>query len=368
MDRLIATYLVHAEPGAIEARAQAIAVEQSVEMPLEAINDRDILDRIVGRVEDIADRGGDAFAVRISLADSTVGTDAGQLLNMAFGNTSLQPDVALDDLEVPAALAARFGGPRHGLAGLRERVGAGRRALTCSAIKPQGLPPERLADIAGRFALGGIDYVKDDHGLADQEDAPFAARVAACAEAVRRAAAATAHPTRYVPSLSGSLDDLRRQARQSREAGVDTVMVAPMLAGWSNVQALGREFPDLAFLAHPTMGGAARIAPELLIGRLLPLIGADAVIFPNHGGRFGSSRATCLRLTENARRPGHGHRPSLPVPAGGMSLDRVPEMLDFYGSEIMLLIGGSLLAAREGLTDETARFARAVASHRHSET
>jgi len=33
-----------------------------------------------------------------------------------------------------------------------------------------------------------------------------------------------------------------------------------------------------------------------------------------------------------------------------------------------LLIGGSLLAAREGLTVETARFARAVATHRHSET
>ncbi|HJS87314.1 MAG TPA: RuBisCO large subunit C-terminal-like domain-containing protein [Acetobacteraceae bacterium] len=366
-DRLIATYLVRAQPAAIVARAQAIAVEQSVEMPLEAIDDRDILDRIVGRVEDIADRGGGLFAVRIGLAAATVGTDAGQLLNMAFGNTSLHEDVVLADLELPADSAARFGGPRHGLAGLRARVGAGRRALTCSAIKPQGLAPARLADIARRFALGGIDYVKDDHGLADQDDAPFAARIAACAEAVRRAAARTGHPTRYVPSLSGSLDDLRRQARQAREAGVDTVMLAPMLAGWSNVQALGREFPDLAVLAHPTMGGAARIAPELLLGRLFPLIGADAVIFPNYGGRFGYSKAACLRLAETARRPKHGHRACLPVPAGGMSLDRVPEMLDFYGPDVMLLIGGSLLAAGEHLTAETARFARDVAAHRYSE-
>ncbi len=252
--------------------------------------------------------------------------------------------------------------------GLRARVVGGNRALTCSAIKPQGLPADRLADIAGRFALGGIDYVKDDHGLADQHDAPFAARVAACAEAVRRAANATGHPTRYVPSLSGSLDDLRRQARQSREAGIDTVMLAPMLAGWSNVQALGREFPDLAFIAHPTMGGGARIAPELLIGRLFPLIGADAVIFPNYGGRFGYGQPACFRLAENARHPDHGQRASLPVPAGGMALDRVPEMLDFYGPEIMLLIGGSLLAAREGLVAETARFVQEVARHRYRDT
>ncbi|MBV8614770.1 MAG: ribulose 1,5-bisphosphate carboxylase, partial [Acetobacteraceae bacterium] len=165
-DRLLATYLVRAEPGAIAARAQAIAVEQSVEMPLDAIDEPDILDRIVGRVEDIAERGCGVFAVRIGLAAATVGADAGQLLNMAFGNTSLHPDVVLDDLELPAALAARFGGPRHGLDGLRARVGAVGRALTCAAIKPQGLGPERLADIAFRFALGGIDYVKDDHGLA----------------------------------------------------------------------------------------------------------------------------------------------------------------------------------------------------------
>ena len=132
--RLIATYLVRAEASAVEARARAIAIEQSVEMPLEAIEDRNVLDRIVGRVEEIADRENGLFAVRIGLSAATIGADAGQLLNMAFGNTSLHPDVTLDDLELPAELAARFGGPRHGADGMRARVGAGRRALTCSAI------------------------------------------------------------------------------------------------------------------------------------------------------------------------------------------------------------------------------------------
>ena len=44
-----------------------------------------------------------------------------------------------------------------------------------------------------------------------------------------------------------------------------------------------------------------------------------------------------------------------------MTLERVAEILDFYGPDTMLLIGGSLLAARERLTEETAAFARAVA-------
>ena len=117
--------------------------------------------------------------MRISLAAATVGDDPGQLLNMLFGNSSLHDDVVLWDVELPAALVAAFGGPRHGLAGLRARVGAGARALTCSALKPQGLPAAALAELAARFAQGGIDYIKDDHGLADQAYSPFAARVEA---------------------------------------------------------------------------------------------------------------------------------------------------------------------------------------------
>jgi len=34
--------------------------------------------------------------------------------------------------------------------------------------------------------------------------------------------------------------------------------------------------------------------------------------------------------------------PSLPVPAGGMTLERVPEMVEFYGEDVILLIGGAL--------------------------
>ena len=60
-----------------------------------------------------------------------------------------------------------------------------------------------------------------------------------------------------------------------------------------------------------------------------------------------------------------GLRPALPVPAGGMALARVPEILDFYGPDTMLLIGGSLLAARERLTVETAAFTHRVAAHRY---
>jgi S-methyl-5-thioribulose 1-phosphate isomerase len=332
-------------------------------MPLAGIDDPRVLADIVGRIEAIDRCGEDVFEVRIGLAAATIGADAGQLFNMLFGNASLLDDVVLHDVEMPAGLTAAFGGPRHGIAGLRGRVGAGARALTCSALKPQGLPPVRLAELAGNLARGGLDFVKDDHGLAEQAYSPFAERVRACAAAVRQVAAASGHKTRYVPSLSGDLDRMRAQIDIARDAGVDTVMIAPMLAGPANVQALVRELPEMAFFAHPSLGGAARIAPDLLIGKLFRLLGADAVIFPHFGGRFGYSAETCRRLARNARAPWHGLRASLPAAAGGMTLGRVPEILDFYGPDAMLLIGGSLLEAGGRLTEETVAFTRAVASH-----
>lgn len=359
-----ALYRVRSNRAAIEARAEAIAVEQSVEMPPAIIADAFVREKILGRVVAIEAIEEELFDVRIALSAATIGDDAGQLLNMLFGNISLQDDVVLAEVALPDDLVARFGGPNHGLAGLRARVGAARRALTASALKPQGLPPQRLAELAERLAEGGLDYVKDDHGLAGQFYSPFEARVAACAAAVTRARARSGHPTRYVPSLYGHLDDLRRQLAVARAAGLDTVLVAPMIMGLSTFAAITHEFPDFAFLAHPTMAGAARIAPAV-IARIFRWIGADGIIFPNYGGRFGYSAETCRAIAAAARSADGALRPAAPIPAGGMSLERVGEMLDFYGDDTMLLIGGSLLAAPpEGLAAAAADFARRVREHR----
>jgi ribulose-bisphosphate carboxylase large chain len=349
-ERFTVTYHVRADAASIEARARSIAVEQSVEMPLAAIDDPAVLADIVGEVERIDDLGNGTFAVRIGLARATVGDDPGQLLNMLFGNTSLHEDVILCDADLPL----RHHGP--GTPELRQRLGVPRRAFTGSALKPQGLTPERLAKLAERFALGGLDFIKDDHGLADQAYSPFATRVPTIADAVARAARSTGHPTRYIPSLTGDLDAMRAQAGIARDHGLDCMMVAPMVAGFPAVRTLVRAFPEVIFFAHPSMGGAARIAPELLIGKLFPALGCGAVIFPTYGGRFGYSPATCRELAFNAR-------PALAVPAGGITLNRVIELLDFYGPDTMLLIGGSLLLAKDRITEESAAFANAVARH-----
>jgi ribulose-bisphosphate carboxylase large chain len=133
-----------------------------------------------------------------------------------------------------------------------------------------------------------------------------------------------------------------------------------MVIGLPAFNALAREYRGLAFMAHPALAGALRFAPPALLGKLFRLFGADATIFPNHGGRFGYTPETCRALADAARAPWHGLRACVPVPAGGMTTERVPEMLDFYGPDTILLIGGNLLAAGERLTEKTAEFVSLV--------
>jgi len=363
MERMVAVYRVRGESASIEARAQAIALEQSVELPREAIFSEAVLRDIAGEVQGVREIGPGLFEVRIGLAAASASCDAGQLLNMLFGNTSLQDDVTLWDAEFPDALAAQFGGPNYGISGLRKICGAGNRALTCAAVKPQGLSVEELAGLAGRLAAGGVDFIKDDHGLADQKYSRFAERVRACAGAVCHASDDTGLLTSYVPSISGDLNMAAAQIGLAMEEGLEAVMVAPMILGLSNFNRLVRDFPGMAFFAHPAMGGAARIAPQLLLAKLFRMFGADATIFPSFGGRFSYGLETCKAIVEEARRPWQPLKRAMPCPAGGLSLDRVGETLDFYGPETMLLIGGSLLSAGDMLTAQTVALQARVIRH-----
>jgi len=139
-DRLTVTYRIRATAATIAARAQSVAVEQSVEMPIEAISDETVLRDIVGQIQNIADRGDGSFLVQIGLAMATIGTDAGQLFNMLFGNVSLQEDITLEDVSITPALARVFAGPNFGMNALRERVGAANRRLPASPTSRRALP------------------------------------------------------------------------------------------------------------------------------------------------------------------------------------------------------------------------------------
>ncbi len=362
MSWLNVRYRVRTRAEDIESAACALALEQSVEVPLDAVHDPFVRDHIAGRVVAIAQDGEGAFRVDIRLAVATTGFDAAQTINMLFGNSSLHDHVELVDVDFPDGFARHFAGPRFGIEGLRRILGIPHRPLTCAALKPQGLAPDALASVCRTFALGGIDIVKDDHGLADQAYSPFVARVRACQRAVEATRRETGRLTLYAPSLVGAPKTLREQARIVRDEGVGAVLVAPALVGMPAFHELVADELEVPVLAHPAYMGAARVTPPLLLGKLFRLLGADAAIFPHSGGRFAYSSTLCSEIAAACRSSWQGLRPVMPVPAGGMTVERVPEIVRFYGPDVMLLIGGSLLLAGDALLARTRDFVAGVES------
>ena len=303
-DRIEVTYRLRVPAAEAAARALALALEQSIEMPAEAVTDARVLRDVVAQVASVEAQPDGSHLATLLLSVESVGTDPGQLMNMLFGNSSLHSDVEVLQIQVPAALATVFGGPNHGVVGARTRLGAApTRPLTCTALKPIGSTPQALAAMTRTFALAGLDLIKDDHGWANQASAPFETRVAACQQAVAEANAQRRDGGRslYLPSLFGHHGQMQRQIEFARRLGVEAFLIAPMNCGVATFHALTREHRDCVFMAHPALAGAGALAPPLLLGTLFRLFGADATIFPNHGGRFSYSPDTCHRQIDKGR-------------------------------------------------------------------
>ena len=348
------TYLVRAAAGDVAARAEALLLEQTVELPRDtAARDPWVAAHILGCVEEIRPAGADLHRVTIAQPLATTAGDPAQLLTVLFGNCSLQPDVLLADVELPDAAFDWLPGPRAGVAGLRELTGVTGRPLLATALKPMGLTPAQLAALCSTFARAWIDLIKDDHGLANHPFCPFEDRVEACLAAVEAATRETGRRALYVPNLTGTPDHVRRQLEFARQMGVRTVMLSPMVVGLPLLHELASESGGLPIVAHPAFSGVLRAAEPALFGKLFRWYGADAVIFPHAGGRFSYSEATCRAIADALRAPHPRARPAFPAPAGGIRVDRVGELLDFYGNDCILLIGGSLYQAGDALFDRT---------------
>jgi ribulose-bisphosphate carboxylase large chain len=359
---MLVTYLVRAPAAEIAERAEALLLEQTVELP-RAVAARHswVAGHVLGAVEAIEPAAPDLHRVTIAQPLITTARDPAQLLNVLFGNVSLQPEVVLADVELPPSAFDWLPGPRVGLPGLRRLAGVTDRPLLATALKPMGLGPDELAGLCGIFARAGLDLIKDDHGLADHDFCPFRRRVEACLAAVEQAARDTGRRALYVPSLVGPPDRLLEQLAFARAAGVPAVLVSPMLVGLPMLTTLASMAGGLPILAHPAFGGVLRAEPPVLFGKLFRWFGADAVIYPHAGGRFSYTPATCRALAQALRADHPRVRSAFPVPAGGIKLERVAELVEFYGRDCVLLIGGDLYDAGAGLFERARALAEQVA-------
>jgi ribulose-bisphosphate carboxylase large chain len=368
-ERFVVHYRLRGNEEDARSKAQVICVEQTVEFPLNLVPHGAIRDQIVGQIERFERLGDDLYRATISYAIESSSFELTQLLNVVFGNISLLPGIRVERLELPEGLLGRMRGPRFGKAGLRQQLGIAERPILATALKPMGLSPVALAQQAYTFALGGIDLIKDDHGLANQPFASYRERVVACCEAVARANAESGGQAIYVPNVTAPADQISERAHFARQHGAGGLMIAPGLSGLDSMRMLADDDQlALPIISHPAFQGSYAINPDIgishfaLFGQLARLAGADASIFPNYGGRFSFSRDECVSIVEGCATPMGAIKSIFPAPGGGMQIDRVAELRELYGRDVIFLIGGGLHSYSPDLLENVRYFRRLVES------
>ncbi len=368
-ERFIVHYGILAADGEeARSRARGVCLEQTVETPASLLADDDIRGQVVGRIEALEMQDTGRYLVAISYAIETTAFELTQLLNVMFGNTAMQRGIRVLALDLPQALLAHFPGPRFGQSGLRTLLNVHHRPLLATALKPVGLSARHLADLARLIALGGVDIIKEDHGFTNQPFAPFAERVQRCAEAVRAANQQTGYRCLYAPNVTAPTDEILDRAHLARDAGAGALMIAPGLTGWDALRLLREADLGLPILSHPALLGSYVTSPDqgishrVIFGQLPRLAGADATIFVNYGGRFPFTQEDCRNIVAGATDHMGAYPPIFPMPGGGMTLERLPEMHAFYGNDVIFLVAGGLYAHGPDLQENARQFRKMAES------
>ncbi len=367
MDRFSVVYRISGDEETALERARDICIEQTVEFPPELVPYGFVQDVVMGQITRFRpDREG-SCRVTISYDVNSSAFELTQLFNVIFGNISIKPGLRVESLQLPPSLTNSFKGPGFGVDGLRQLLGITGRPLLFTALKPMGLNSRELASLAGKFALGGIDIIKDDHGLTNQVYAPFAERVSRCAEAVRQANQQTGGNSIYIANVTGPADQVMSRARQAKEAGCGGLIIAPGLCGFDQMRQLAEDDTlKLPVISHPAFLGSyvtsheSGISHFALFGQMMRLAGADGVVYPNYGGRFSFSLEDCASIVEGCSQEMENIRTIFPCPGGGMSLDNVPEMKNLYGQDVMFLIGGGLFQLGPDLVQNCRQFKQLI--------
>jgi 2,3-diketo-5-methylthiopentyl-1-phosphate enolase len=366
---VIATYLYRTAPGIdIHAAARALAEMQSTGtwVALEG-ETRTIQERHSARVVAIwevpdhetelpASHGSREWVLQIAYPSHNVGAQIPLLLATVYGECASAGEIKLLDLHLPEAFVGAFKGPKFGLDGIRELVGAAGRPLLITMMKPAiGLTPKESAEVFYQAAIGGSDGVKDDELLVAHPWSHFLDRVREHERAAQAAFEETGHRTLYFVNITDRPDRLVQNAYRAIEAGASALMVDFVTVGTSALAMLADD-PAIAvpIMGHLAFGGAIYASPRtgvsshLVLGKLPRLAGADIIVYPSPYGTLSYSRSKHLRLAQTMTDPFYGIRRTAPAPGGGLHAGMVPRLFDDLGIDFALGAGGAVHGHRQG--------------------
>lgn len=365
-NRIFVTYQITSKKN-IREIANDICLEQTVEVIEKLAQDKWLRENIIGQVEEITQN-----IVVISYNAEITGYQLPQLINILYGNISLKKGIKVIDIKFSKNFISHFSGPRFGIESIRKIIGVEYRPLLSTALKPMGKSPKELAGFCYKLALGGIDIIKDDHGLVDHSFCPFKERVELCQQAVKKAELETGKRVLYFPNITNSMEKMLKNLEWIKGIGVGGILISPMIVGWDFMRYLSDNIA-LPIMAHPALIGVLfsannGISHEIILGDIMRLAGADLVIYPNYGGRFPWTEDICRKIDYALKKDLFHFKKAFPVPAGGIGVENIAQLKEFYLNDAVFLIGSSLYAYSDDITSNVRYFLGILGTNRMTPT
>jgi len=273
--------------------------------------------------------------------------------------------IRIEDMRFPAGIINSFPGPIQGIQGVRELLGVHDRPLTGSTIKPKlGLTAKEHARRCYETLRGGIDTVKDDENLGNQDFNCFDDRVKYTLDMVRKAEAETGEKKGYWCNVTaGDTEEMLRRAALIKEHGGRFVMIDFVVAGFTAVASLRKEIERLGGLAlhgHRAMHAAYDRVPfhgvdYRVISKWARMIGLDHIHVGTGVGKLEGTRSELAERLEILReqnskvvndmrfkQPWEELKSVFPVASGGLHPGHVPMLLDIFGRDAIFAFGGGV--------------------------
>jgi len=307
--------------------------------------------------------------VSISYPSINFSSDFPAILTTTFGKLSLDGTIKLIDLTFSDELKRQFPGPRFGIDGIREKLGVFDRPLVMSIFKAViGRDLHYMTEQLKQQALGGVDLVKDDEILFDNDLTPFEKRIVAGKKVLQDVYEQTGQRTLYAVNLTGKTLELKEKAKRAAELGADVLLFNVFTYGLDVLQAL-REDDDirLPIMAHPSFSGAIAsshvygVSYALLLGKLLRMAGADFSLFPSPYGSVALEKEQTLAIAYELTKEEPFAR-TFPVPSAGIHPGLVPLLMHDFGVDCIINAGGGVHGHPDGAIGGGQAFRAAVAA------
>jgi ribulose-bisphosphate carboxylase large chain len=252
----------------------------------------------------------------------------------------------LVDFWFPEDYNKYFTGPKWGIGGVKKYLGVPENEPVIGTIvKPtSGLTDDEAAEMCGKFAEDGLQFIKDDEKFMNTPHCPLQSRVEKVMNNIKKAEDKTGKKVLYTPHITTGPENILRYGETAVKAGARGLMVNIFAASFSNLKMLRDAF-DVPIYAHcggkEAFGRAEGqgVSPEV-VAKFARLMGAEFFRSNILGGYLvGGTTEEIVSLINVMRTPMKGILDIVPALSGGLTPANLGENLSAFGTGVMVLAG-----------------------------